>query len=119
MAKTVNYTPEQTAKLVEAYKSMTNDGARAEVIRDFAGMFGKSAASIRAKLSREGVYVKAETAGKKGGVKKNDVANAIGAVLQMTDGETDSLAKANLTALNKVWRFIRAESGEVGEDASQ
>lgn len=115
MTKTVNYTPEMTATIVEAYKAATTDGARNEVVRDMAGTFGKSPASIRAKLSREGVYVKAEKAGKKGGVKKDEVANAIAAVIMMPENDATSLTKANLTALNRIWNFVREASGEVGK----
>lgn len=58
MAKTVNYTPEQVNVLVSAYEVAGSDEARAEVVETFANDLGKSVASIRAKLSREGVYVK-------------------------------------------------------------
>lgn len=48
-AKTVNYTAEQTASMVEALKA----GTAVEVI---ALQVGKSVRSVIAKLSREGVY---------------------------------------------------------------
>ena len=107
MAKTVNYTPEMTNELVEAYQQSVTPELRESTVAHYAGLWGKSTRSIVAKLSREGVYLKPETKGKKGGVKKAEVADAIGAVLQMTENEASSLEKANMTALNKVWNFLK------------
>lgn len=57
-AKIVNYTAEQTASMVEAFKT----GVAVEAI---ATEMGKSVRSVIAKLSREGVYTaKAKAAGK-------------------------------------------------------
>lgn len=47
--KTVNYTPEMTATVVEAFKAGT-------AVEAIALSVGKSVRSIVAKLSREGVY---------------------------------------------------------------
>lgn len=100
-AKTVNYTAEQTAKIIADYK----DGVAVEVI---AASVAKSVRSIVAKLSREGVYQKKEYVTKKGEkpAKKDSVADAIGAVLQMTEAEIDSLTKANKTALQKIFNAL-------------
>ena len=88
--KTVNYTAEMTAKLVEAYKA-------GETVEKLAEAFGKTARSVIAKLSREGVYVKKEYTTKTGEkpVKKDATADAIGAILRLSEGEVDSLTKAN------------------------
>lgn len=56
MTKIVNYTPEQTTELVSAYKAEPTP----ETVETFAEKFGKTVKSVVAKLSREGVYVKAE-----------------------------------------------------------
>jgi hypothetical protein len=61
-AKVVNYTPEMTAEIVETY---TAEATR-ETVEALAAKFGKTARSIVAKLSREGVYKKAEYVGKNG-----------------------------------------------------
>ena len=98
--KTPNYTPEQTAKMVEDYKN----GVSVEAI---ATALSKSAKSIVAKLVRENVYVaktKAETDKKVG--PKSDVAKAIGAVLKMDAAETASLEGANKTALAKIFAAL-------------
>lgn len=107
MAKTVNYTPEMTTELVEAYQQSVTDELRSSTIAHYANLWGKSTKSIVAKLVREDVYQKAEKVGKKGGKKKADVANAIGSVIRMSENEITSLEKANMTALEKVWEFLK------------
>jgi (p)ppGpp synthase/HD superfamily hydrolase len=101
-AKTVNYTPEQTAVLVSRY---VDENVTVEKI---AEEFGKSVRSIVAKLSREGVY-KAKVRTTKTGEaiqKKDATADAIGAVLKMSEPEIESLTKANKTALVKIWTAL-------------
>lgn len=100
-AKAVNYTPEQTAKMVSDYK----DGIAVETI---AETLGKTVRSVVAKLSREGVYV-AKTYTTKSGeavVKKDMVADSIGLILRLTEAETESLTKANKTALAKIFAAL-------------
>ena len=97
----VNYTPEQTVAMVADYRA----GMSVEVI---AEKMGKTVRSVVAKLSREKVYV-AKTYTTKTGesvVKKDAVADAIGAVLGMTEPEIESLTKANKTALAKIFAAL-------------
>ena len=99
--KTVNYTPEQTVSMVSEYLA----GVAVEAI---ALSMGKSVRSVVAKLSREKVYV-AKTYTTKTGetvAKKDAVADAIGAVLKLTEAETESLTKANKTALAKIFAAL-------------
>lgn len=98
------YTTEQTVELVEAYKAEPTQ----ETVAAFAEKFGKTVKSVIAKLSREGVYQKKEYVSKSGQKpeKKDSVADAIGAILKMSDGEIDSLAKANKTALQKIFTAL-------------
>jgi hypothetical protein len=103
-AKTVNYTPEQTTKLVADYLN----GVTVEAL---AVELGKSARSIVAKLSREKVY-KAKTYVSKTGeavVKKDTVADYIGEALGLSEADTESLTKANKTALKAIADFIKNE----------
>lgn len=103
-AKTVNYTAEQTAKMVADYQA----GVAVEAI---AAELGKTVRSIVAKLSREKVY-KAKTYVSKTGeavVKKDSVADYIGEALGLSEADTESLTKANKTALKMIADFIRAE----------
>lgn len=100
-AKAQNYTAEQTAKMVADYQA----GVTVEVI---ASELGKSVRSIVAKLSREKVY-KAKTYTTKTGapvVRKDAHADAIGAILKLTENETESLTKANKTALEKIFAAL-------------
>lgn len=100
-AKVVNYTPEQTSDMVQAY----TNGVTVEVI---AQNLGKSVRSVVAKLSREGVY-KAKPRTTKNGepvVKKDAHADAIGAVLKLSENDTESLTKANKTALAAIWQAL-------------
>lgn len=99
--KAVNYTPEQSAKMVADYVA----GVTPETI---AQELGKTVRSVVAKLSREGVY-KAKTYTTKTGqpvVKKDAHADAIGAILKMTEAEIESLTKANKTALEKIFSAL-------------
>lgn len=103
-AKTVNYTPEQTAQMVADYQA----GVTVEAM---ALTLGKTVRSVVAKLSREKVY-KAKTYVSKSGeavVKKDSVADYIGEALGLTEADTESLTKANKNALKAVADFIRAE----------
>jgi hypothetical protein len=97
----VNYTPEQTVAMVANYTAGMS-------VEDIATAMGKTARSVIAKLSREGVY-KAKTYVSKTGdavIKKDAVADAIGAVLKMTEAEIESLTKANKTALAKIFAAL-------------
>jgi hypothetical protein len=100
-AKTVNYTPEQTTKMVSDYQN----GITVEII---AENMGKTVRSIVAKLSREKVY-KAKTYTSKTGekpVKKDVHADAIGAILQLNENDIESLTKANKNALVKIFQAL-------------
>ena len=99
--KAVNYTAEQTAVMVSDYQSGVG-------VEQIALSLGKSVRSVVAKLSREKVYVAKTYTSKTGEkpVKKDTVADAIGAVLMLTEAETESLTKANKTALSKIFAAL-------------
>jgi hypothetical protein len=99
--KAINYTPEQTAALVADYA----DGISVEQL---AMQLGKSVRSIVAKLSREGVYQKKEYKTKTGEavVKKDSVADAIGAILRLPENDVESLTKANKSALKAIFEAL-------------
>jgi hypothetical protein len=100
-AKIANYTPEQTAKIVEAYAAGTS-------VESIAEMVGKSVRSIVAKLSREGVYQKKTYKTKTGEsvVKKDQHADAIGAILKLPENDIESLTKANKSALKAIFEAL-------------
>ena len=99
--KIVNYTPEQTAQMMADYSA----GITVEKI---AESMGKTVRSVVAKLSREGVYRKKEYVSKTGEkpVKKDAHADAIGAILKLSEGEIDSLTKANKSALKTIFEAL-------------
>ena len=99
--KTVNYTDQQTAELVQAYQS-------GETVESLAERFNKSVRSIVAKLSRQGVYKKKEYKTKTGEsvVKKDAHADAIGAILGLAENDVESLTKANKNALKKIFEAL-------------
>ena len=102
--KTVNYTAEQTAKMIADYQSgMTVDS--------IAETFGKTVRSVVAKLSREKVYVAKAYKTKSGEtpIKKDVHADFIGDALGLSESDTESLTKANKIALMKIADFIKAE----------
>jgi hypothetical protein len=101
-AKTVNYTPEQVTILREGF-------AAGNTVENLAMLVGKSTRSVIAKLVKENVGYKAKTYVSKTGekvVKKDETADAIGAVLKLTESETESLTKANKTALVKIFKAL-------------
>lgn len=124
--KVENYTAAQTAELRAAYVAVADksEDARKAVVDTFAEKFGKGARSIVAKLSREGVYVAKTYTAKTGEkpVKKDAHADAIGAVLNMTESEIESLTKANKTALVKIFSALANSkplaNGEGPEDSA-
>ena len=96
--KAVNYTAEQTAKIIADYQA----GVKVE---DIASAMGKTVRSIVAKLSREKVYVAQTYVSKTGEkpVKKDVTADAIGAILRLSENDIDSLTKANKSALKAIF----------------
>ena len=103
-AKSVNYTPEQTAQIVADYQA----GVTVEAL---ALTLGKSARSIVAKLAREKVYTKKAYTSKTGEtvIKKDEVSDYIGQALGLSEADVTSLTKANKNALNVIAAFIKAE----------
>ena len=108
-AKTVNYTPEQTQVILDAY-------ANGSTVESIAETVGKSVRSIVAKLSREGVYKKKEYKTKNGEavVKKDAHADAIGAILRLPENDIESLTKANKNALKAIFEAL-ANSKPIAE----
>jgi len=108
--KVAAYSIEQTSELVEAYKADPTQ----ETVAIFAERFGKSARSVIAKLTREGVYIKKTYTSKTGEpvIKKDDIADKIGALVGLADSEADSLAKANKSALKKIYARLTGSGAD-------
>lgn len=105
-----------TAEMVSAIKAAYTENPSKDTVESLATQYGKTVRSIVAKLSREGVYKKAEYVTKTGEkpVRKNAHAEAIGAILSMSEGEVTSLEKANKTALEKIFQAL-ATSKPIGD----
>jgi len=105
-AKIVNYTAEQTVEMVAAYVASPTK----ETVESFAVKFNKSAASIRAKLVKEGVYKKAEYVSKAGEtpVDKENLVDQIALFIPEVSDEANlsSLAKANKKVLRAILKTV-------------
>lgn len=104
--KVVNYTPEQTARAIKEYQ----EGVAIETI---AQAIGKTARSVIAKLSKEGVYVaKGKTAGKRDMLKAEMVAE-IAKFVGKTEEQVESLEKATGPALMAILTVLRAQNEQL------
>lgn len=110
--KAANYTAEQTATLRVEYLA----NPTTETVEKLAELLGKTTRSIVAKLSREGVYKKKEYTTKTGEKvqKKDETADAIGAILRLNENDIESLTKANKTALKAIFAAL-ANSKPISE----
>ena len=99
----VNYTAEMTAQVVEMYKA-------GEAVEAIANAVGRTARSVIAKLSREGVYEsKAKTAGAKR-VTKADLVAKLAEAAGIEKDELETLEKGSHDALEKLVKaFVTAE----------
>jgi hypothetical protein len=100
--KVATYSAEQTAQLAATY---VGDARNGETVEALSLLLGKSVKSIVSKLVRMDLYVKPERLTKTGEKveKKDATAEAIGAILSMTEAEVDSLTKSNKSALRKIF----------------
>ena len=101
--KNVNYTDEMVARLHEVYDGEASEKDRDAQVAQLAEELGKSPASVRAKLTREGVYVaKSKAPAGKAGVRKADLVTAIAEKLGVDEDVVGSLEKATKNALTRV-----------------
>lgn len=99
--KTVNYTEEQTTEMVERYDAAETDEERAGAVDSLAEEFGKTVRSVRAKLVREGVYVKKTYKTKTGGKAetKEEIVQDIAEILNVSSEQLNGLEKATKGAI--------------------
>lgn len=122
MAKAPNYTEAQTADMVRRYIAVSNEseGTRDALVNELAAEFNKSPRSIRAKLSRENVYIAKTPKAKDGSPAINKATLAgilsISAGVPLTSAE--KLTKVDLKNLISVIESLRDEIAdlEISED---
>ena len=115
MAESV-YTESVVADIVARYKEVVAEDydVRSAVVAELAGELKVAVASVRSKLSREGVYVAKEAATKSTGKSKEDYVKAFEAV----SGETlTSFTKATKKDLEAFWGYIVKATDKADADA--
>jgi hypothetical protein len=112
----VNYTATDIETMGALYTGKNN---KADVDA-IAAKIGKSPASVRAKLANLGLYKKAEAVtGKKGGVKKEEIAAKIAPVVGLNEAETEALAKTTIPVLTKILAKLVNSGPEVADIESE
>ena len=97
MAKSVNYTPELTASIIDQYQAGVD-------VADIAASIEKSVRSVRSKLVREGVYVAApkKTARKSDEPTKKELLIQLEAVAPFA---VDGFMGATKEAINEMLKY--------------
>jgi hypothetical protein len=117
MSKAPNYTEAQTAVMVSKYIEVACDSeaVRDAMVLELAGELGKSERSIRAKLSRENVYVAKTPKAKDGqpAINKATLAGilSISAGVPLTSAE--NLTKVDLKRLISAFEGLRDEVADL------
>jgi hypothetical protein len=101
--KTVNYTDEMVAQLQATYDPSADEATRKAQISELAVKLDRKEASIRAKLTREGVYVpNAKAPAKERSATKAELVSRIAVLMGADEDVIGSLEKATKVTLNKV-----------------
>jgi hypothetical protein len=103
--------PEVAQEIKTQYLSVSTYEERAAVLGQLAATLGTSIKSITQHCSRQGYYVKKEYTPKgrtQGG--KEAIIQQIASRLPMTEGEAESLTKANASALTKILAAVSRET---------
>ena len=122
MAKAPNYTEAQTVDMVRRYIAVSNESeaTRDALVSELSAEFNKSPRSIRAKLSRENVYIPKTPKAKDGSVVVNKATLAgllsISAGVPLTSAE--KLTKVDLKNLISVIESLRDEISDLEIDAA-
>lgn len=101
--KTVNYTPEMVSRLHAVYSPEATESEREAQILDLSAELGKNVASIRAKLTSEGLYVpKTKAPAGKATIRKAQLVAIIAHKLNVAEEMVESLEKANKAVLARI-----------------
>ena len=105
--KRVNYTDEMVARLNEVYDGSADEATRDEQIKALAAELDRSPASIRAKLTSEGLYVpKTKAPAGKATVRKSQLVAAIAAKMKVDEDILGSLEKVNKSVLVRIYNAL-------------
>ena len=117
MPKTVNYTDEMTATMKSKYIAVAcePESVRDAMVKELAAELGKSERSIRAKLSRENVYVPKTPVAKDGqpAVNKATLAGILSIVAGVPLTSAEKLTKVDLKNLISVIESLRDEVADL------
>ena len=103
----VNYTDAMVARLHEGYDGSASDADRKAQVTALAAELGKSEASVRAKLTSEGIYVPYSKApAGKNSVRKAAIVAAIANELGVSEEMAESLEKANKAILARIFTAL-------------
>jgi len=99
--KAANYTDDQVVNMIATYSLATTPEARKTAVAELAQDLGKNVKSVIAKLSREGVYVKAAKATKSGAKveTKAEIVAQIAEKMGVEASAIESLGNATKAAL--------------------
>lgn len=103
VSKIVNYTPEQTTQLVEAYQAGTP-------IEQIAQLLQKTTRSVVAKLSREGVYKSVRATTQPQRVRKAELVDQLAQHCAVPCELFESLEKANYEVLELLLASLQKTS---------
>ena len=105
--KTPNYTEEMVARLHEVYDGNATEEVRKAQVAQLAEELGRSAASVRAKLTREKIYVPLEKAPTgKNTVRKAELVASIAEKIGMDVDAAGSLEKVTKAVLTRVLNAV-------------
>ena len=120
MAKAVNYTPEQTAWIVDRYMEVreSSEEVREALVKELAAELNKKPASVIAKLSREGVYVAKVVVAKDGkpAIKKDKLAVVLADISGTVLTSAENMTKRDMQALVEAFEARDAKIAELEDE---
>lgn len=115
--KAVNYSPENVATMESVYGSANTDAERKDAVSTLAKDIGKTVNSIRAKLSKMGIYIKPKATSKNGTVtvKKDALVTIIATLTGQDESLMGSLEKSTKFALEAIIKQFDAYETLIAE----
>lgn len=105
--KVINYSPEMVARLHEVYDGEASEDERDVAVAQLAEELGKSAPSVRMKLTNEGIYVaKTKAPAGKNTVRKSELVQKIADAIDMDVDAAGSLEKATKAVLVRILKVL-------------